>query len=62
MEGRRRCHVLFNKRWHLLPPFLSYEPGTDSIIQLENHCHWEQKRGESHWLLGRKIEDDVYIK
>jgi hypothetical protein len=27
--GGRRCHLLLNKRRHLLPPFLSKEPGTE---------------------------------
>jgi hypothetical protein len=25
-KGGRRCHLLLNKRWHLLPSFLSNEP------------------------------------
>jgi hypothetical protein len=27
-KGERRCHLLLNKRWNLLPHFLSNEPGT----------------------------------
>jgi hypothetical protein len=27
-KGGRRCHLLLNKRLHLLPSFLSDEPGT----------------------------------
>jgi hypothetical protein len=27
-KGGRRCHLLHNKRWHLLPLLLSNEPGT----------------------------------
>jgi hypothetical protein len=28
-KGGRRCNLLLNKRWNLLPSFLSNEPGTD---------------------------------
>jgi hypothetical protein len=27
IKGGRRCHLLLNKRWNLLPSFLSNEPG-----------------------------------
>jgi hypothetical protein len=27
-KGGRRCNLLLNKRWNLLPPFLSYESDT----------------------------------
>jgi hypothetical protein len=27
-KGGRRFHLLLSKRWHLLPPFMSNEPGT----------------------------------
>jgi hypothetical protein len=27
-KGGRRFHLLLHKRWHLLPPFVTNEPGT----------------------------------
>jgi hypothetical protein len=27
-KGGRRCQLLLNKRWHLLPPFSFNEPGS----------------------------------
>jgi hypothetical protein len=31
-NGGRRCNLLLNKIWNLLPPFLSNEPGTVSSV------------------------------
>jgi hypothetical protein len=32
-KEKRRFHLLLSKRWHLLPPFLSNEPGTGLVRQ-----------------------------
>jgi hypothetical protein len=34
-KGGRRCNLLLNKRWNLLPSFLSNEPGTCSLTTVE---------------------------
>jgi hypothetical protein len=39
-KEERRFHLLPRKRWHLLPPFLSNEPGTHHMAQ----CVGWQKR------------------
>jgi hypothetical protein len=33
-DGGRRCHLLPNKRWHLLSPILPNEPGTGFFIRI----------------------------
>jgi hypothetical protein len=36
-KGGRRCHLLLNKRWNLLPSFLFNEPGADLVrIQMRD--------------------------
>jgi hypothetical protein len=34
IKGGRRCHLLLNKRWRLLPSFLSNEPGTGWMARM----------------------------
>jgi hypothetical protein len=36
-EGRM-FHLLLSKRWHLLPPFLSNEPGTENDLVITDQC------------------------
>jgi hypothetical protein len=33
IKGGRRCNLLLNKRWNLLPPFLSNEPSPDVVFE-----------------------------
>jgi hypothetical protein len=32
-KGGKRFHLLLSKRWHLLPPFMSNEPGNSDLCQ-----------------------------
>jgi hypothetical protein len=40
--GGRRSLLLFGKKWHLLPPFLTIEPGTVSTVYNDFHLIWDK--------------------
>jgi hypothetical protein len=46
-QGGRRCHLLLMKRWHLLPPFVSNEPGTERVSK----SMWLFRIWEIRWYL-----------
>jgi hypothetical protein len=43
-KGRRRCHLLLNKRCPLLPPFWSNEPGPGNLPEVKMFLNSATKR------------------